>query len=218
MAPYVAGLSQVIDLKAIAGAKLKMGVDPMGGASLPYWAPIAEAYQLDLEVVNPNVDPTFAFMTVDQDGQIRMDCSSPYAMAGLIGLKDRFDIAFGNDPDSDRHGIVTPSAGLMNPNHYLATAVWYLFQHRPGWRADAAVGKTLVSSSMIDRVAALHGAAAGRGAGGLQVVCGWAAGWLVWLRGRGKRRGLVPAAGWHGLDHRQRMGCCWTCWRRRFWR
>jgi phosphoglucomutase len=157
VAPYVAGLSQVIDVKAIAGAKLKMGVDPMGGASLPYWAPIAEAYQLDLEVVNPNVDPTFGFMTVDHDGQIRMDCSSPDAMAGLIRLKDRFDIAFGNDTDSDRHGIVAHSAGLMNPNHYLATAVWYLFQHRPGWRADAAVGKTLVSSAMIDRVTASMG-------------------------------------------------------------
>jgi len=152
--PYVAGLSAVIDMQAIAGAKLKMGVDPMGGASLPYWAPIAEAYGLDLEVVNPNVDPTFGFMTVDHDGQIRMDCSSPDAMAGLIRLKDRFDIAFGNDPDSDRHGIVAHSAGLMNPNHYLAAAVWYLFQHRPGWPADAAVGKTLVSSSMIDRVTA----------------------------------------------------------------
>jgi len=152
--PYVAGLSAVINMQAIAGAKLKMGVDPMGGASLPYWAPIAEAYGLDLEVVNPNVDPTFGFMTVDHDGQIRMDCSSPDAMAGLIRLKDRFDIAFGNDPDSDRHGIVAHSAGLMNPNHYLAAAVWYLFQHRPGWPADAAVGKTLVSSSMIDRVTA----------------------------------------------------------------
>ena len=157
VAPYVAGLSQVIDMRAIAGAKLKMGVDPMGGASLPYWAPIAETYKLDLEVVNPNVDPTFSFMTVDHDGQIRMDCSSPDAMAGLIRLKDQFDIAFGNDPDSDRHGIVARSAGLMNPNHYLATAVWYLFQHRSGWRADAAVGKTLVSSSMIDRVTAHMG-------------------------------------------------------------
>ena len=154
VAPYVASLGQVIDLPAIAAAGLKIGVDPMGGASLPYWAPIAETYRLDLEVVNPNVDPTFAFMTVDKDGQIRMDCSSPYAMAGLIRLKDRFDIAFGNDPDSDRHGIVTRSGGLMPPNHYLATTVWYLFQHRPGWRAGAAVGKTLVSSSMIDRVTA----------------------------------------------------------------
>jgi phosphoglucomutase len=150
----VAGLGQVINMPAIAAAGLKIGVDPMGGASLPYWAPIAETYGLELEVVNPNVDPTFAFMTVDKDGQIRMDCSSPYAMAGLIRLKDRFDIAFGNDPDSDRHGIVTRSGGLMQANHYLATAVWYLFQHRPGWRADAAVGKTLVSSSMIDRVTA----------------------------------------------------------------
>jgi phosphoglucomutase len=126
----------------------------MGGAGVAYWAPIAEMYKLDLVVVNPYVDPTFSFMTVDRDGKIRMDCSSPYAMAGLIGLKDQFDIAFGNDPDYDRHGIVTRSVGLMNPNHYLAVAIHYLFQHRPGWRADAAVGKTLVSSSMIDRVAA----------------------------------------------------------------
>jgi phosphoglucomutase len=152
--PYVASLGQVVDMAAIAAAGLKIGVDPMGGASLPYWAPIAEAYGLNLEVVNPVVDQTFGFMTLDRDGQIRMDCSSPYAMAGLIGLKDRFDIAFGNDPDSDRHGIVTPSGGLMNPNHYLAAAIWHLFQHRPGWPANAAIGKTLVSSSMIDRVAA----------------------------------------------------------------
>lgn len=157
VAPYVADLCHVVDLDAVARAGLKIGVDPLGGASLPFWAPIAETYRLDLEVVNPVIDPTFAFMTVDKDGQIRMDCSSPYAMAGLIGLKDRFDIAFGNDPDSDRHGIVTRSAGLLNPNHYLAVAVWYLFQHRPGWRADAAVGKTLVSSSMIDCVAARLG-------------------------------------------------------------
>ncbi len=152
--PYVQDLKNVVDLQAIAQAGLKIGVDPMGGAAVAYWAPIAEVYGLDLEVVNPVVDPTFAFMPVDHDGKIRMDCSSPYAMSRLIGLKDRFDIAFGNDPDVDRHGIVTPSAGLMNPNHYLATAIDYLFQHRPGWREDAAVGKTLVSSSMIDRVAA----------------------------------------------------------------
>jgi phosphoglucomutase len=125
----------------------------MGGAALPYWEPIAETYHLDLEVVNPVVDPTFVFMTLDKDGKIRMDCSSPYAMASLIGLRDRFDVAFGNDPDADRHGIVTPSGGLMNPNHYLAAAIDYLFQHRSGWSAEAAVGKTLVSSSMIDRVA-----------------------------------------------------------------
>ena len=155
--PYVEALGTVIDMEAIANAGLKIGADPMGGAGVAYWAPIAERYRLDIDVVNPNVDPTFAFMTVDKDGKIRMDCSSPYAMASLIGLKDRYDIAFGNDPDTDRHGIVTPSAGLLNPNHYLAVAISYLFQNRPGWRADAAVGKTLVSSAMIDRVAAsLH--------------------------------------------------------------
>ena len=152
--PYVAALGTIIDMEAIARTGLKIGADPMGGASLPYWAPIAERYGLNLTVVNPRVDPTFGFMTVDKDGKIRMDCSSPSAMASLIGLKDQYDIAFGNDPDADRHGIVTPSAGLLNPNHYLAVAISYLFQHRPGWRADAAVGKTLVSSAMIDRVAA----------------------------------------------------------------
>lgn len=152
--PYVADLHNVVDMNAIAAAGLRIGVDPMGGASLPFWGPIAEHYKLNLEVVNPVIDPTFGFMTVDKDGKIRMDCSSPYAMASLITLKDRFDIAFGNDPDSDRHGIVTPSVGLMNPNHYLAVAIFYLFQNRPGWRADAAVGKTLVSSAIIDRVAA----------------------------------------------------------------
>lgn len=151
--PYVADLANVIDMAAIQGAKLKIGADPMGGASIDYWDPIANHYGLDVEVVNRRVDPTFAFMTVDKDGKIRMDCSSPAAMASLIQLKDRFDIAFGNDPDADRHGIVTRSAGLMDPNHYLAVAIWYLFQHRPGWPADAAVGKTLVSSAMIDRVA-----------------------------------------------------------------
>ena len=151
--PYVADLENVVDMPALRTAGLKIGVDPMGGASLPLWEPIAERYGLNIEVVNRFVDPTFAFMTVDRDGKIRMDCSSPYAMAGLIGMKNRFDVAFGNDPDADRHGIVTPSTGLLNPNHLLAVAIWYLFQNRPGWRADAAVGKTLVSSSMIDRVA-----------------------------------------------------------------
>lgn len=154
IAPYVNSLKDVIDMQAIAASDIKIGVDPMGGAAVHYWQPIVETYKLNLEVVNPVVDPTFSFMTVDHDGKIRMDCSSPYAMAGLIGMKDRFDIAFGNDSDVDRHGIVTPSGGLMNPNHYLATAVWYLFQHRPGWRSDAAVGKTMVSSAMIDRVTA----------------------------------------------------------------
>jgi phosphoglucomutase len=152
--PYVQGLENVIDMKAIAAAGLKIGVDPMGGAGIAYWEPMAEHYKLNLTIVNKRVDPTFSFMTVDKDGKIRMDCSSPYAMASLIKLKDDFDIAFGNDPDYDRHGIVTRSAGLMNPNHYLAVAINYLFQNRPGWRKDAAVGKTLVSSSMIDRVAA----------------------------------------------------------------
>jgi len=151
--PYVADLDHVIDMAAIARSGLKIGVDPMGGAGVNYWDPIAEKYGLTLEVVNRRVDPAFSFMTVDKDGKIRMDCSSPYAMASLIDLKDRFDIAFGNDPDYDRHGIVTKSVGLMNPNHYLAVAINYLFQNRPQWRADAAVGKTLVSSSMIDRVA-----------------------------------------------------------------
>ena len=155
--PYVQDLQKVVDMEAIAAAGLKIGVDPMGGAGIAYWAPIAETYRLDIEVVNPRVDPTFSFMTVDKDGKIRMDCSSPYAMAGLIRLKDQFDIAFGNDPDYDRHGIVTREGGLLNPNHYLAVAVNYLFRHRSGWRKDAAVGKTLVSSSMIDRVAAAVG-------------------------------------------------------------
>ena len=152
--PYVNDLENVIDMSAITSSKVKLGVDPMGGASIGCWAPIVEKYGIDLSVVNPEVDPTFRFMTVDRDGKIRMDCSSPYAMAGLIKLKDRFDVAFGNDADSDRHGIVTRSVGLMNPNHYLAVAIDYLFRNRKGWRSDAAIGKTLVSSSLIDRVAA----------------------------------------------------------------
>jgi phosphoglucomutase len=154
LTPYIADLENVVDLPAIAAAGLKIGVDPLGGSSVNFWEPIAERYRLDLKVVNPYVDPTFSFMTLDHDGKIRMDCSSPYAMASLIQLKDQFDVAFGNDPDSDRHGIVTPSSGLLNPNHYLAVAIWYLFQNRPGWSSSTAVGKTLVSSSMIDRVAA----------------------------------------------------------------
>jgi len=151
--PYVDDLENVIDLDAIRSSGLRIGVDPMGGAALAFWEPIATRYGLQIEVVNPVIDPTFGFMTVDKDGKIRMDCSSPYAMARLIELKDQYDIAFGNDTDCDRHGIVTPSSGLMNPNHYLSVAVWYLFQNRAGWPVDAAVGKTLVSSSMIDRVA-----------------------------------------------------------------
>ncbi len=155
--PYIEDLRKVIHLEAVKSAGLQLGVDPMGGASISLWEPIAEAYQLKLEVVNRVIDPAFGFMTVDKDGKIRMDCSSPYAMAGLVAMRDRFDIAFGNDPDADRHGIVCRSSGLMNPNHYLAVAIWYLFQHRPQWPAGAAVGKTLVSSSMIDRVAAALG-------------------------------------------------------------
>ncbi|MDR3710246.1 MAG: phosphoglucomutase (alpha-D-glucose-1,6-bisphosphate-dependent) [Capsulimonadaceae bacterium] len=151
--PYVADLGNVIDMAAIARSGLRIGADPMGGAGVGFWEPIIKRYGLNIEVVNKRVDPTFAFMTVDKDGKIRMDCSSPYAMASLIGLKDKFDIAFGNDPDTDRHGIVAPSTGLLNPNHYLAVAINYLFKSRAGWRPDAAVGKTLVSSSMIDRVA-----------------------------------------------------------------
>jgi phosphoglucomutase len=152
--PYVEDLKNVIDMEVIAKEKLQIGADPLGGSAVDFFDLIAERYGLQLEVVNPVVDPTFAFMTVDHDGRIRMDCSSPYAMAGLIGLKDNFDIAFGNDSDADRHGIVTKSVGLLNPNHYLSVAVDYLFQNRPGWRRDAAIGKTLVSTSMIDRVAA----------------------------------------------------------------
>ncbi|GAB4396121.1 MAG: phosphoglucomutase (alpha-D-glucose-1,6-bisphosphate-dependent) [Anaerolineales bacterium] len=155
--PYVDDLRHVVDLPAIAAANLKIGVDPLGGAGIAFWEPIAETYGLNLHIVNRRVDPTFAFMTVDKDGKIRMDCSSPYAMASLIALKDDFDIAFGNDPDYDRHGIVTRSSGLLNPNHYLAVAIHYLFQHRPQWAQTAAIGKTLVSSSMIDRVAAALG-------------------------------------------------------------
>jgi phosphoglucomutase len=154
---YVAGLPRVIDVAAIAGAGVRMGVDPMGGASVELWGRIAETHGLAMEVVNRRVDPTFAFMPVDRDGRIRMDCSSPDAMAGLIGLRDSFDVGIGNDPDADRHGIVTPEGGLMNPNHYLAVAISYLFARRPGWPPDAGVGKTVVSSSMIDRVAGAIG-------------------------------------------------------------
>jgi phosphoglucomutase len=151
--PYVEDLKNVVDMEAIATSGLNLGVDPMGGAGVHYWEPIAETYKLNLDVINPYVDPTFSFMCVDHDGKIRMDCSSPHAMAGLIAYKDKYDLAFGNDPDYDRHGIVTPTGGLMNPNHYLAVAIQFLFQNR-AWGADAKIGKTLVSSSMIDRVAA----------------------------------------------------------------
>lgn len=151
--PYVNDLDSVIDMEAIRASGLTLGADPLGGASIAYWEPIAVRYGLNIDVVNKTVDKTFAFMPVDHDGKIRMDCSSPYAMADLVKLKDRYGIAFGNDTDADRHGIVAPSVGLLNPNHYLAVAIWYLFQNRPGWRTDSAIGKTAVSSSLIDRVA-----------------------------------------------------------------
>lgn len=155
IAPYVADLAQVVDLKAIQSAGVSIGVDPMGGAGLPYWAPIAERYGLDLTVVNEAIEPDFRFMPLDHDGKVRMDCSSPYAMQNLLHIKDRFDVAFGNDTDADRHGIVTPDGGLMNPNHYLAVAIDYLFRHRPDWAGKSlSIGKTVVSSALIDRVAA----------------------------------------------------------------
>ena len=150
--PYVRDLSSVLDMDAIRDARMSLAVDPLGGSANPYWEPINSVYGLDIAVVNPAIDPTFSFMTVDHDGRIRMDCSSPYAMARLVGLKDKYRVAFANDPDADRHGVVTPSEGLMNPNHYLAVAIRYLLSYRTEWRAGAAVGKTLVSSSMIDRV------------------------------------------------------------------
>ena len=150
---YIGDLAQVIDMDMLRAAGLKLGIDPLGGSSVAYWEPIAERYGLTIEIVNPSIDPTFRFMPLDHDGKIRMDCSSPYAMKNLIALKDRFDVACGNDADSDRHGIVTRTAGLMNPNHYLAVSISYLFAHRPGWGSNAGIGKTLVSSSLIDRVA-----------------------------------------------------------------
>ncbi len=169
MDPYVNDLGAVLDLERVRQAGVRIGVDPLGGSSLRYWEPIAERWGLDITVVNEEVDPTFSFMPLDHDGKIRMDCSSPYAMARLIELQDRFDVAFGNDPDADRHGVVTPHAGLMNPNHYLAVAVEYLFTHRSQWPAGALVGKTLVTSSMLDRVAQ----ALGRGVAEVPVGFKW---------------------------------------------
>jgi len=155
--PYVRDLGNVVDMGAIRAAGLRLGVDPLGGAARPYWEPINSLYGIDVHVTNPRLDPAFSFMTVDHDGKIRMDCSSPYAMARLVALKDKYRVAFGNDPDSDRHGVDTPSSGLMNPNHYLAVAIGYLLTHRPLWPANAAVGRTVVSSSLIDRVVAKLG-------------------------------------------------------------
>ena len=154
---YIGDLAQIIDMDVLRLAGLNLGIDPLGGSGVAYWQPIAERYSLNIEIVNPTVDPTFRFMPLDWDGKIRMDCSSPYAMANLIALKDRFDVAFGNDADNDRHGIVTGSTGLMNPNHYLAVSISYLFANRPGWKPDSGIGKTLVSSSLIDRVASKLG-------------------------------------------------------------
>src|SRR6202042_177054 len=153
ISPYVADLVNVVDMEAIRASGVKIGIDPLGGAAVHYWQPIIERYGIAATIVSDTVDPTFRFMTADWDGKIRMDCSSPYAMARLIGMRDKFDVAFANDTDADRHGIVTRSNGLMNPNHYLAAAIAYLFEHRPQWRADSAVGKTIVSSAIIDRVA-----------------------------------------------------------------
>jgi phosphoglucomutase len=157
LSSYVKELSAVIDMEVLGGPRLNVGVDPLGGASVAYWEPIGAGYGFRLDVVNRDVDPTFRFMTLDWDGEIRMDPSSPYAMARLIGRRDQFDLAFANDPDADRHGIVSHSTGLLDPNHYLAASIWYLFRHRAGWTSSAAVGKTIVSSSMIDRVAARLG-------------------------------------------------------------
>ena len=204
---YITDLANVLDMDAIRGAKISMGVDPLGGAGVHYWEPIAERYGLNLTVVNEAVDPTFRFMTVDWDGQIRMDPSSPYAMQRLIGLKDRFDIAFACDTDHDRHGIVTQSAGLLPPNHYLSVAIFYLFQHRPKWRKEAAVGKTVVSSQMIDRVTAKLGRKLYEVPVGLQVVRGWLARRFAWLRWRRERGGFLCSSGWQRLDDGQRWNC-----------
>ena len=182
---------------------MRIGADPLGGASVAYWGEIADRFGLDLTVVNPVVDATFRFMTLDWDGKIRMDCSSPYAMASLIGRRDEFAIATGNDTDADRHGIVTPDGGLLNPNHYLAAAIDYLYRHRDGWPAAAAVGKTMVSSAIIDRVAE----AAGRRLIEVPVGFKWFVPGLLdgrhRLRRRGERRGVVPVPGRAGMDHRQ---------------
>ena len=190
---YVDDLPSVVDVHAIGAEGIRIGADPLGGASVDYWGAIAERHNLNLTVVNPLVDATFRFMTLDTDGKIRMDCSSPNAMASLIGKIDNYQIATGNDADSDRHGVVTPDGGLLNPNHYLAVAIDYLYSHRPEWPGSTAVGKTAVSSSIIDRVVAGLGRKLLRGAGGVQVVRGRIAQRHHRFRRRGKRRGVVPA-------------------------
>ena len=194
----------MVDVDEIAGSGIRLGVDPLGGASVAYWEAIADRYRLDLEVVNDRVDPTFSFMPLDHDGKIRMDCSSPDAMAGLIALKDRFDVAFANDPDADRHGIVTREAGLLNPNHYLAAAIAYLFGGvRLDWPEGAGVGKTMVSSSIIDRVVDGLGRRARGGAGRLQVVRRRPDRRDAGLRRRGERRRELPAPRRPRVEHRQ---------------
>ncbi|MGY3108782.1 alpha-D-glucose phosphate-specific phosphoglucomutase [Bradyrhizobium sp. LM6.9] len=201
--PYVADLGNVVDLDLVKSAGINIGIDPLGGAAVHYWHPIIERYGLKASVVNEAIDPTFRFMTVDWDGKIRMDCSSPYAMASLIAMRDRFDVAFANDTDADRHGIVTRTGGLMNPNHYLATAISYLFAHRPNWGKDAAIGKTVVSSSIINRVAKKLGRKLVETPVGFQMVRRRAPHGRLRLWRRGECRGLVPAPRRHGVDHRQ---------------
>ncbi len=200
---YVGDLPTVLDLDAVREAGVRIGADPLGGASVGYWGEIGERYGLDLTVVNPLADPTWRFMTLDWDGKIRMDCSSPYAMASLVGPEGAYQIATGNDADADRHGIVTPDAGLMNPNHYLAVAIDYLYRHRSGWPAGAAIGKTLVSSSMIDRVAADLGRHPDRVPVGFKWFVPGPGQWRARVRRRGERRCLVPAPGRSSVDDRQ---------------
>ena len=208
---YIDDLPSVVDLDAVRAAGVRIGADPLGGASVDYWDAIAHRHNLDLTVVNPVVDPTWRFMTLDTDGKIRMDCSSPNAMASLIAQRDRFDVATGNDADSDRHGIVTPDGGLMNPNHYLAVAIDYLYSHRPGWSPAAKVGKTLVSSSLIDRVVDSLGPAL------LEVPVGFK--WFVpglldgrpRLRRRGKRRRVLLAARTAPCGPPTRTASFWRC-------
>ena len=213
--PYVRDLPSVIDMGVIREKGVKIGADPLGGASVAYWEKIAEVHKLNLTVVNKKVDPTFSFMSVDHDGKVRMDCSSPYAMAGLVKLKDKYAVAVGNDPDADRHGIITPSAGLMNPNHYLAVAIGYLLAHRPEVERERGSGRRWVSSSMIDRVVADLGreidGGAGGGSSGLRRGCLMGASVLVGRNRRGRR-----SCGWMGgRGRRIRMGSSWRCWRRR---
>ena len=212
---YIADLGNVIDMDAIRGAKISLGVDPLGGAGVHYWGPIAERYGLNLTVVNEAVDPTFRFMTVDWDGQIRMDPSSPYAMQRLIDLKDRFDIAFACDTDHDRHGIVTRSAGLLPPNHYLSVAIFYLFQHRPKWRKEAAVGKTVVSSQMIDRVTAKLGRKLYEVPVGFKWFVDGLLDGSLGFGGEESAGASFAPSGWHASGRRTKMASSRLCWRRR---